>query len=338
MGELLVLSRKEIEEILDMEMAIKAVESAYRQKSLGKGSLFPLVTHVFEEGKADMDIKSGHLSESGLFGFKVVSWFDENTQKALPKLFGTMMVFDDATGEPLALLNAGPITAMRTGAAGAVGAKYLANEEAGTMLMMGTGAQAAYQIAALLTVKPEIRRVFLASPHGPERARERAAEIQGEVERLLRGKKRDYRLLLVEDLEQAVRESEILVTATISREPLIQKEWVMPGMHFSCIGADMEGKQEIDGRILGCASVFVDDRKQAETVGECEVPIKQGLLAPEDFKGEIGEVIAGMIPGRTAKEEITVFDSSGIGLQDLTLAGELVDYAKKNGKGRWITL
>ncbi|MGN0316292.1 MAG: ornithine cyclodeaminase family protein [Fusicatenibacter sp.] len=338
MSEILILSREDVEACLTMEMAVRGVENAYRQKAEGKGVLFPLVTHVFEEEKADMDIKSGHLAGSGCYGFKLVSWFGDNPQLNLPALHGVMMLFDDRTGEPKALLNASAITRIRTGAAGAVGALPLALPEQETMLMLGTGAQSASQIAAMLTVMPQIRRVFLASHRGWERARERCASIRQDTDRFLGENQRAYELIPVSDLEKAVRNNRLIVTATSSRKPLIMDAWVQPGTHFSCMGADMAGKQEIDGAILKRARIYADDLTQSVTVGECELPVKQGMIRKEDLIGELGSVLTGSVPGRLTREDITVFDSSGIALQDLVVAAELVDKAGKTGKGRWIKL
>lgn len=152
------------------------------------------------------------------------------------------------------------------------------------------------------------------------------------------GEKRDYTLVPVSDLETAVLESRLIVTATSSRTPLIQSEWVKPGTHISCMGADMEGKQEIDGRILQKARIYADDLKQSVTVGECEIPVRQGLIGRGDLVGELGGVLEGTVPGRLSCEDITVFDSSGIALQDLVVAQEIVGRAEQNGKGRYIEL
>lgn len=338
MSEILILTKEEVSQILTMDMAVRGVESAYRQKSEKKAELFPLVTHVFEGKHADMDIKSGYLAGDGIYGFKLVSWFEDNDEKGIPRLSATIMIFDDQTGQPIAMMNAGTVTGMRTGAAGAVGVKYLANPDAHTMLIVGTGVQAYYQLAAVLTVTDKIDIVYIYSPHGVENAARKCPMIREEAERLLGGKERHFDLIPVDNLQEAVGKSEIIITVTNSKKPLIQADWVQPGTHFSCIGSDMAGKQEINGAILKKAKVFVDDLNQTKTVGECEVPIKEGIITEDDIDGEIGDIIAGKTAGRTAAADITVFDSSGISLQDLVVAGEIVDYAKKNGTGRWITL
>ncbi len=144
MTEMTVLNSSAIKELLSIPMAVEAVEQAYLEKSKGDASLWPMVFHEFDPGHADLDIKSGNLDGFGFYGLKVVSWFGDNPSKGLPALYGTSLLFDLNTGAPKALLNAGPITDFRTGAAGAIGAKYLARPDAKTLLIAGTGAISPY--------------------------------------------------------------------------------------------------------------------------------------------------------------------------------------------------
>ncbi len=340
MSNVLVLSQKDIEAVLTMDMALRAVEEAYRQKSAGSACLFPMVFHEFDPGKADMDIKSGHLAGSGIYGLKLVSWYGGNPGKGLPALFGTTLLFDDRTGEPLALLNAGGITGMRTGAAGAIGAKTLARPDSETLLMVGTGEQAPYQIAATLLAMPGVKRVLLHNPRNPSHTAMRLPALQAEVEPILAGAAYagTYQMEVREDLAGATAESDVIITATPARSPLIRAEWLRPGTHISCVGADMSGKQELDGQILQRARVYADDIAQSVSVGECEMPIKQGLIAESHIRGEIGAVIGGALEGRTDAEQITVFDSTGIALQDLIVSKQLVDLARERGVGIAVTL
>ena len=182
MTELTVLNGAAIQSLLTIPMAVRAVEQAYLEKSTGGAALWPMVFHEFTPGAADLDIKSGHMNGLGLYGMKVVSWFGDNPAKDLPALYGTSLLFDIHTGAPRALLNAGPITDFRTGAAGAVGAKYLARPDAGTLLMAGTGALAPYLIAAALYCLPQLKTVYVANPHHPERSAAACAAIR--IERM----------------------------------------------------------------------------------------------------------------------------------------------------------
>ncbi|WP_164553364.1 ornithine cyclodeaminase family protein [Brevibacillus marinus] len=137
----------------------------------------------------------------------------------------------------------------------------------------------------------------------------------------------------VDDLQAAAEEADIILTATPSRQPLIRQEWVKPGTHLSCVGADMEGKQEIDEHLFAKARVFVDDVTQAAQAGETEIAVKKGIIAKGDIAGEIGSVILGKTPGRLSQEDITLFDSTGIALQDLITADYVLQQAEEKGLG-----
>ncbi len=322
MFQIQVLTLEDTEKLLTMKEVLARIEGVYAEKAKGTAAVWPMVFYEFDPGKADMDIKSGYLKEQGIYGLKLVSWFGSNPAKGLPALTGAVMIFDAATGKPLGLINGEHMTGMRTGAAGAIGIKYLARENSETLLMVGAGHQAAFQITAALTVAQNIRRVLVYDPMDFENARRfcESFELKGAENRNMTHailKKRGIVLEPVSDLQQAVKESDIIITATPSRNPLIMKEWVKPGTHFSCMGSDMSGKQEIDETIIGIARIIVDDIPQSVAVGEIETAIKRRIIAEQDIAAEIGEVITGQKPGRISPTDITVFDSTGIGLQDL---------------------
>lgn len=323
-----VIAGDDVKALFTLPMALEAVERAYLQKQTGQGGIWPLVFHEFDPGHADLDIKSGNLDAEGIFGLKLVSWFGANPQKDLPALYGTSLICDLATGQPRALVNAGPVTDLRTGAAAAIGAKYLARKDSSCLLMVGCGELAPYLIAATLLAMPQLRQVTLINPRNPEKAAEKRTAIEEKVRMLLKaaGVELSVPLEAQMNVAQAVRQADVILTATPSRAPMIRREWVKPGTHFSCVGADMSGKQEIDAQILADARVFGDDIAQCVSVGESEAAIKQGLLAA--LAGEIGAVIAGELPGRTDEEQITVFDSTGIALQDLASAAVILKKAE----------
>ena len=211
------------------------------------------------------------------------------------------------------------------GAAGGVGCKYLARPESEVLLLVGTGAQGPVLLEATLKVMHHIKRILISNPHSPHK-------VAGFITNIRRIISNDIHVQAADDLEQAVRAADIILTATPSRAALIQRDWVKPGTHLSCIGSDMEGKQELDERLLAQGKVFCDDLTQAITVGECEKAIKQGLFSPDRII-EIGDVILGRKPGREQKDEITIFDSSGIGLQDLMVASQVTDLARSKKLG-----
>lgn len=338
MNEVIILNEKEIESLLTLPMAVSAVERAYTEKGAGTGSLWPMVFHDFAPKAADLDIKSGDMAGFGCYGLKVVSWFGDNGEKNLPPLIGTSLIFDIDTGAPRALLNAGPITHYRTGAAGALGAKYFARPDSKTLLMAGAGGLAPYLIASALYLMPQLERVWLINPHRPERTEKAYPAVCARVDALLAacGAPRRTELAVADNLEAVARESDIIFTATPAREPYIKAEWVRPGTHLSCMGADMAGKQEVETALFKKAKAFGDDAPQCLAVGECELPHKAGVLTA--LAGEIGGVIAGTTPGRTDAEEITLFDSTGIALQDIACAAALLQCAEKEGVGQKVLL
>ena len=335
MSEVLVLSQEDIAKVLDMKLAIKAVEDVYIQKASGNAEVFPMVFHEFESGVADMDIKSGHLKNDNVYGLKLVSWYLHNEEKSLPQLYGTTLLFDDRTGEPIALLNANGITGMRTGAAGAIGAKYLGRDDSKVLTVVGVGEQAAYQIAACLIAMESITKVYLVNPHNPKSAFEKLEEIREAVDGLLENSdvKRQYSLGASEDIGYAIEKSDIIITVTPSMTPLVKSDWLKPGAHISCVGADISGKCEVEAEVHSKARIFVDDLEQSISVGECEIPIRDGYISREDILGEIGLVISGEVAGRLDEDEITLFDSTGIALQDLLVSKLVVDVAKEKGIG-----
>jgi len=340
MFNMLALSHKDTEKLLDMKTVIEKVETAYKLKASKNAALWPLIFHEFEPGKADMDIKSGYLTDANIFGLKLVSWYGENSNKNISQLIGTVMVFDIHTGSPKAILSAEHITCMRTGAAGAIGVKYLAKNDSKTLMMVGTGNQAAYQIAATLMVMPKIEKVYLynsVNQNDAERFKDTITErlnteflnytddiIVNEIK-----EKFNVTFEVVTDIEKSTGESDIIITATPSRKAMIKKEWVKPGTHFSCVGSDMSGKQEIDEQLFSDARIFTDDITQSISVGESEKAVKTGIISSDDIISEIGQVINKTVNGRLTDNDITIFDSTGIALQDLITANYAITRAKE---------
>ena len=230
-------------------------------------------------------------------------------------------------------MNAGPITALRTGAAAAVGAKYLARRNAKTLTIVGCGELCPYLAAAALAAIPSIDTVYLTNPHRPEKAAERLAAVTETTDALLKAcdHKRAARIIAETDAAAAIGISDIVFTATCAKVPVVKSAWVKPGTHLSCIGADLPGKQEVESAVLAGASVYGDDAEQCFAVGECELPHKEGVLPA--LAGELGEVILGEKAGRTSDAEITVFDSTGIALQDIASAAIILKACEKQGLG-----
>lgn len=339
MFDIKVLSKEDTEKLLKMNDVIGVVENVYKSKSEDKTSVFPLIFEEFEPGVADMDIKSGWLKESNIFGLKLVSWFGENVKKGLPALVGTIMVMDSRTGVPIGILDGAHITGMRTGAAGALGAKYLARANSETLLIVGAGHVSTFLIAASLLLLPKIKRVMIYDPMNYDTALNKVKTIVDILKDNF-GIDLDGRVnfTAVSDIKEATGKSDIIITVTPSKKPIIMKEWVNPGTHLSCIGADMSGKEEIDPEIFRGARVFGDDINQCINVGETEIPLSLGIINKEDIAGEIGDIIIGKTMGRENDDQITIFDATGIALLDLATANLALEEAKKASMGSTVNL
>jgi alanine dehydrogenase len=280
-----------------------------------------------------------------------MSWFGDNAAKGLDTLMGTIMLYDRRTGAPTALLDGSSITGMRTGAAGAIGSSCLARKDSRTLLMVGAGNQAPYQLAAHLLMFDTIRTVYVYDPMSYEASVKFCSVIKDRLHRrflpAFEGspaaraaleKKYDIEYLPVKNLEQAVGKADIIVTVTPSRKPMVMRGWLRPGTHLSCMGADMQGKQEIDENIFPVARVFVDDIAKTSKTGEMEIPIQKGVFAKEEIVCEIGKVLQGKNPGRLTDDEITLFDATGLAAQDLLTAKELLLKAERLGFGTVVEL
>lgn len=328
-----ILGRNDLEKVLEMPKVIEGVQSVYRLKAEGKTVVWPLVSYDFEEANAVMDIRSGCVFGENLHGLKMLNNFPLNKEKGLPSFNGMLMIFDSTTGVPLGVMDAAYITCMRTGAAGAIGAKVLGRPESEVLFVLGAGKQAIYQIAATLTLMPQIKKIYLADALNLENAKHFAKECPEKLKQDFGINCNGFAFQAVEDMAACVFESDIIITITPARKPVIKKEWVKPGSHFSCIGADMEGKEEIDPEIFRGARVYADDIKQCVQVGEMELPIKDGIIREEDVIGEIGQVLAGQIDGRLSDDDITIFDATGLALLDLVTGKKAIDLAGEKKLG-----
>ncbi|WP_282190873.1 ornithine cyclodeaminase family protein [Adlercreutzia caecimuris] len=338
MSEIRILSAKDVTTCLTMDEVIGAVRETYRQKAEGAAEAWPMVYHAFEPGVADMDIKSGVLGAPGVFGHKTVAWFSDNPRRGLPDLYGIIVVLSSETGEPMGVVDGSAITGLRTGAAGGLGAKVLANPTSESLLMVGAGHQAPYQIAATLSLLDGIKVVRVANPHNPDRARDLASHLPRKLADQFHREFPGVRFEAADDLAKAVDASDIVITATMATSPLIDASWVRRGTHFSCMGADMPGKQEIDPAIIAGARLFTDDTANCAGNGEIELGLAQGVFGPDQVAGELGEVLAGKVEGRIDPDDITVFDSAGTALLDIACAKIALDRAAELGLGTVATL
>ena len=333
-----VFSAAELAELLEMKKVIAGVEAVYRLKAEGETAVWPLVAYEFDRYDAVMDIRSGCvLGDINVHGAKLLNNFPHNKEQGKQPFTGMLMVFDSTTGHPIGVMDASYITGMRTGAAGALGAKYLARKDAKTLMLLGAGRQAFFQIGATLLTVPTIEKVIMTDALFPENAEKFAATAADRLKNEL-GIDASGVTFCAASVEEAAKQADIIITVTPARDPVIKKEWVKPGTHFSCIGSDMEGKEEIDPALFVGAKVYADDLPQCIRVGEMERPIKEGYIAADYPKGEIGQLIAGEIVGRENDEEITIFDATGLALLDLVTAKAAITASEEKECGQMVTI
>lgn len=286
---------------LDLAQINRAVESAFSDHGKGLVQMPPKMYVTLPAG--DFRTMPAYIPSLNLAGVKIVNVHPDNPAHGLPTVMALTIILDIATGQPVAILNATRLTDMRTGAAGAIAGKYLSPKKEIVLGLVGTGRQAEAQVAAIaqeLHIR-EIRVWSRNASHAESFAKNmKIAECHNVP------------------VEKAC-DCDFLVTTTPSRSPVVRDEWIREGTHINAIGADAPGKEELDPAILRRATVFVDDPVQAVHSGEINVPIAQGLFSPDEIAGTLGEVITGKT-GRRSADEITIFDSTGLAIQDLAIA------------------
>jgi ornithine cyclodeaminase len=275
----------------------------------------------------EVHVKGAHIHGSPYFSIKEAAGFYKNPERGLPMSSGLVLVFDAATGFLQAiLLDNGFLTELRTGAAGALAADLLARREVETVGIIGCGGQARYQLEALLNVR-QPRRVIVWG-----RAGERAARYAREM-----SERSGVRVDVASSAKEAVESSDIVITTTPSREAIVRAEWLRPGTHVTAMGSDGPDKRELESEVLGRADKIVADRvDQCLRLGEIHHAVADGLLDPARIYGELGELAAGLKPGRTSEEEITIADLTGVGVQDAAVADRVLAAALAEGLGETI--
>jgi alanine dehydrogenase len=305
--KVLLLSEQEATELLSIEEVMVAVENVFREKALGYAQMPPKVYLDFAKYNGDVRAMPAYLERLDVASVKIVNSHPDNPRKfGLPTVSATVVLLDPRNGALLALMAGNSITAMRTAAAGGIAAKYLANKDSATAGFVGAGVQAKAQLQALLLVFPDLEEIRVC-----DIARKAAEAFASEAKN-----RAAARVVVVGGEEEAVRGADIVVTTTPSKKPLVFDAWVSEGTHFNCIGADAPLKEELDLAILKRAKIVVDDLEQAAHSGEINVPVSQGVLSEKDVWAEFGDLVAGTKPARTSKDEITVFDSTGLAIQD----------------------
>ncbi|HEX5657255.1 MAG TPA: ornithine cyclodeaminase family protein [Polyangiales bacterium] len=313
----LLLGHRDVAALADMRTVLDAVERAFAAHARGEARMPSKVYLDLPEFAGDF-----RAMPSLMGSYAGVKWVNAHPQNAakfgLPTVMGTYVLSDPATGYPLAILDATLLTALRTGAAAGVATKHLAQLPLTQVGFIGTGVQARYFRDALRVLGAF---ELLAADANAARAAEFARESQG-------------RAISIAEAAAAP----VVCIATPSRTPVITRAMIGPGTHINAMGADGPGKQELDPQILLDARVIIDELEQSTHGGELNVPIAQGLYAEAQIAATLGEVILGTKPGRTSASDITVFDSTGLAIQDVAVAAALYELARQRGVGQSIEL
>jgi alanine dehydrogenase len=318
----LLLRRSDIEGLLSLHECIGAVENIFRLQGEGKVPA-PGILGVRATG-GRLHVKAGLLpGNRNYFVAKLNSNFpDNNARFGLPTIQGLIVVFDARNGVPLAILDSIDITIKRTAAASAVAAKYLARKDSSVATICGCGQQGRAQLRAVLLILPLTKiYAFDVNKHAAINYRnELSPELKIDIE-------------LVRDLPDAIRKSDVCITCTTANKSFVCKEDVSAGTFIAAVGADNEDKQEIDSALIASAKVVADSLDQSCAIGEVHHAIADGLMRKEDVYAELCEIVAGQKIGRAADDEIIVFDSTGVAIEDAVAGAAVYERALADGIG-----
>ena len=325
--KLLILNHEQVPELLPIKECIPVMREALVALASGKVHL-PLRSIIRPpEAKGLLGLMPSYVSgHRAAYGLKAVCVFPENPAQGKDAHQGAVLLFSANTGEPLAIMNASAITAIRTAAATGVATDLLARKDSCNLAILGSGVQARAHLIAMAEVRP-IKRCRIASRH-IEHARRFAAEMKQEV---------SFPIEPVETAAAALDGADLIVTTTNTVEPIVKREWISDGAHLNLVGACFPSAREVDSATMAAASLFVDRRESAlNEAGDYILAVRDGVIGPDHIRGELGEILLGERVGRTSPEEITCFKSLGIAVEDQFAAEYLYRKAEKLGVGTWV--
>jgi alanine dehydrogenase len=323
----LLLTRNDVADLLPMDACIEAVEQAFRPH--GEGRADPPGVLSLHARDGSFHVKAGILDLGRrYFAAKTNANFPANPDRfGLPTIQGVLLLADAEHGTPLALMDSAEITALRTGAATAVAARHLARKDAAIVTVCGCGTQGRAQLRALAVVRR------LTRAYAVDRDPVRAAVFAQEMSKAL-----GFEVSAHDDLDAAARISDICVTCTPSRTPILGRTAVAPGIFVAAVGADNEAKQELEPALMASSVVVVDVLEQAVSIGDLHHAIAAGAVTAGDVRAELGQVVAGLRPGRLSDDEIVIFDSTGMALEDVAAAAAVYERATREGRGVEVNL
>lgn len=315
---MLIVPERLIAELVSPADAFAAIEACFAAMARGEAYNFPVVREALGEGR-QYGFKSGLDRAGSRLGVKAGGYFPANLARGIINHQSSVFLFDPETGRPLAMVGGNLLTALRTAAASAISIDRLARKDARVLGMVGAGHQAGFQLRAAARVR-KFKRVVAWNLH-PEMLPKLgaiAAELGLPFEPV--------------SLAELGTHADVIITITSSDKASLMDAYVKPGTHLACMGTDTVGKQEVEPALLARATMFTDEVAQAISIGEAQHAVMAGLISAADI-APLGDVLIGRHPGRTSDTEITVFDGTGVGLQDLAVAGVAVLRAKERGLG-----
>ncbi len=326
-GDILVLNRAELQHLLTLDVMVPALRAAFVAFAEGRTQAYPVVREEVRAHRGIFGIKSGYVQDEGIIGLKAGGFWLDNPPRGLTAHQSTTILFDPQTGVPLAVMDGNHITTVRTAAVGALAAGVLARPDSRVAAILGCGVQGTGQAQALCHSLPitEIR-AFDASSANLDRFAQALAARPG------------VSVVVSATAEAAVRGADVVVTAMGAREPVLRADWVTAGMHVSMFGTDTRGKIEVETALFAKGTLVVDDVTQANTIGETQHAIAQGLVAADTAHLTLGAILAGQCAGRTRADEITLFDATGLAFQDIVAGSIAMALARERGLGRYVSL
>jgi alanine dehydrogenase len=316
-GGLILVPEAEIANLIDAKSSFDAIEKVFSAMSKGDAYNFPVIREAIGHADALYGFKSGFDRAGLALGLKSGGYWPGNEAKGLTNHQSTVFLFDPDTGRPRAIVGGNLLTALRTAAASAVSIKHLSRPDSKVLGMVGAGHQSAFQMRAAVRQR-NFEKVIGWNFH-PEmlsRLEATATELGLPFEAV--------------SLDELGAQADVIITITSSFDPILNETQIKPGTHIACMGTDTKGKQEVSAALVAKATVFTDEIAQSISIGEAQHAIAEGLIAESDIS-EIGAVINGTHPGRKSAEEITLFDGTGVGLQDLAVAEKAVVLALERG-------
>ncbi|WP_114283765.1 iminosuccinate reductase BhcD [Candidatus Halocynthiibacter alkanivorans] len=314
---MIIVPEKEIAGLIGATESFTAVEQVFAAMSRGDAYNFPVIREAIGHADALYGFKSGFDRAGLALGLKSGGYWPGNEKLGLPNHQSTIFLFDADTGKVKAAIGGNLLTALRTAAASAVSISYLAPKAAKTLGMIGAGHQSAFQMRAAVAQRDFDRVIgWNLHPEMLSRLADTAAELGLPFEAV--------------ELDQLGAEADVIISITSSFDPILLDAHVTGGTHIACMGTDTKGKQEVDAALIARATLFTDEIAQSVSIGECQHAVASGLITEADIS-EMGAVINGAHPGRSSEDELTLFDGTGVGLQDLAVASAVVDLALAKG-------